>query len=40
MNVSPRADMAGAKQYGTKWLKALYRGYTDSSFTTYSAQPP
>ncbi|KAK0930467.1 hypothetical protein LTR29_016681 [Friedmanniomyces endolithicus] len=40
MNVSPRADMAGANQYGTKWLKALYRGYTDSSFTTYSEQPP
>ncbi|TKA76881.1 hypothetical protein B0A55_03207 [Friedmanniomyces simplex] len=39
MNVSPRADMAGANQYGTKWLKALYRGYTDSSFSTYSEQP-
>ncbi|KAK5742376.1 hypothetical protein LTR17_003388 [Elasticomyces elasticus] len=39
MNVSPRANMAGANQYGTKWLKALYRGYTDSSFTTYSEQP-
>ncbi|KAK3658498.1 hypothetical protein LTR56_001909 [Elasticomyces elasticus] len=39
MNVSPRANMAGSNQYGTKWLKALYRGYTDSSFTTYSEQP-
>jgi hypothetical protein len=25
--------------YGTKWLKALYRGYTDSSFSEYTAQP-
>ncbi|KAK0347742.1 hypothetical protein LTS02_009782 [Friedmanniomyces endolithicus] len=40
MNVSTRANMASANQYGTKWLKALYRGYTDSSFTTYSEQPP
>lgn len=32
--------MAGAVEYGTTWLKALYRGYTDSSFTTQSVQPP
>ena len=40
MNVSPRAEMTGANTYGTTWLKALYRGYTDSSFTQYSEQPP
>jgi FtsP/CotA-like multicopper oxidase with cupredoxin domain len=40
MNVSPRADLAGAKVFGTKWLKALYRGYTDQSFSQYSEQPP
>jgi len=32
--------MAGALEYGTTWLKALYRGYTDSSFTTRTVQPP
>lgn len=32
--------MSGALTYGTKWLKALYRGYTDASFTTLSPQPP
>jgi len=32
--------MSGALRYGTTWLKALYRGYTDSTFTEYSAQPP
>lgn len=37
---SPRAQNAGALQYGTKWLKALYRGYTDSSFSAYSQQDP
>lgn len=31
--------MAGANQYGTTWLKALYRGYTDATFTTRSEQP-
>ncbi|KAK4554557.1 hypothetical protein LTR86_008412 [Recurvomyces mirabilis] len=37
---SPRVTMSGALQYGTKWEKALYRGYTDSSFTNYTQQPP
>lgn len=37
---SPRAQAAGYIQYGTKWLKALYRGYTDDSFGEYSEQPP
>ncbi|KAI6875054.1 Cupredoxin [Hortaea werneckii] len=37
---SPRANMAGANTYGTKWLKALYRGYTDASFTELTEQPP
>ncbi|KAI6883316.1 Cupredoxin [Hortaea werneckii] len=37
---SPRANMAGANTYGTKWLKALYRGYTDASFTELTDQPP
>ena len=32
--------MSGALTYGTKWLKALYRGYTDATFTTQSPQPP
>ncbi len=36
---SPRAKSAGYLQYGTKWLKGLYRGYTDSSFSTQSEQP-
>lgn len=36
---SARAQFAGYTLYGTKWLKALYRGYTDSSFTEYTAQP-
>jgi hypothetical protein len=31
-NESARAQFAGYTQYGTKWLKALYRGYTDSHF--------
>lgn len=39
MDVSPRAKAAGANTFGTKWLKALYRGYTDESFTDYSEQP-
>ena len=37
---SPRAQAVGYLQYGTKWLKALYRGYTDSTFTRRSEQPP
>ncbi|KAK3678335.1 hypothetical protein LTR78_001632 [Recurvomyces mirabilis] len=36
---SPRVTMSGALQYGTKWEKALYRGYTDSSFTNHSQEP-
>ncbi|KAK0343622.1 hypothetical protein LTR02_017382 [Friedmanniomyces endolithicus] len=40
MSVSPRAQHAGAQEYGTRWLKALYRGYTNDSFTTYTQQPP
>lgn len=40
MDVSPRASSAGANQFGTNWLKALYRGYTDQSFSQYSEQPP
>lgn len=26
-------------EHGTKWLKALYRGYTSGSFDEYSEQP-
>lgn len=32
--------MAGALAYGTKWLKALYRGYTDATFTNLTPMPP
>lgn len=42
IDVSPRANTAGitAKgSLGTQWQKALYRGYTDASFTTPSPQP-
>lgn len=39
MGVSPRANSAGYNDFGTKWLKALYRGYTDESFSQYSEQP-
>jgi hypothetical protein len=39
MEASPRANMAGANAFGTKWLKALYRGYTDETFSEYSEQP-
>lgn len=37
---SPRAKSAGYLQFGTTWLKALYRGYTDATFTTRSQQAP
>lgn len=37
---SPRAKAAGATKFGTKWRKALYRGYTDDTFSNYTAQPP
>ena len=39
---SPRANITGITapgSLGTKWQKALYRGYTDASFTTLSPQP-
>jgi len=36
---SPRASEADANTYGTKWLKALYRGYTDASFDQRTPQP-
>jgi hypothetical protein len=39
MEASPRANMAGANAFGTKWLKALYRGYTNESFSQYTEQP-
>lgn len=39
-NVSPRAQMAGYVEAGTKWQKALYRGYTDATFSTLLPQPP
>lgn len=38
-NVSPRAQMAGYVEAGTKWEKALYRGYTDATFSTSLPQP-
>lgn len=37
MNVSPRAQ--DFIEFGTTYLKALYRGYTDSTFSTRSEQP-
>lgn len=40
LEASPRAQRAGALEHGTKWLKGLYRGYNDSSFTNLSPQPP
>lgn len=39
LDVSPRAKAAGVTRYGTRWTKAVYRGYTDSSFTMKSPQP-
>lgn len=39
-NLSPRAQNVGNVQYGQTWLKALYRGYTDATFTERSEQPP
>jgi len=38
LNLSPRAKAAGYTER-TKWEKALYRGYTDATFSEYSAQP-
>lgn len=39
-NLSPRAQAANYTEFGTKWQKAVYRGYTDSNFTTLAPQPP
>jgi hypothetical protein len=39
MDVSPRAKAAGTNKFGTRWLKALYRGYTNESFSEYDEQP-
>lgn len=42
LSVSPRARLAGYTApgtLGTKWQKALYRGYTDATFTTRTPQP-
>jgi len=42
LDVSPRANQAGytksAGSYGTSWEKALYRGYTDPSFSERTEQ--
>ncbi|KAK6430159.1 hypothetical protein LTR95_013688 [Oleoguttula sp. CCFEE 5521] len=40
MELSPRAQFSGQLKYRTKWEKALYRGYTDASFSEYTPQPP
>ncbi len=42
LSVSPRARLAGyiaPGSLGTKWQKAVYRGYTDATFTTRTPQP-
>lgn len=39
LHVSPRAKKAGVLEYGTKWTKAVYREYTDDSFTQKSPRP-
>jgi hypothetical protein len=39
INDSVRAQEAGYVSAGWKWEKAVYRGYTDSSFTQKTAQP-
>lgn len=39
LRYSPRAQSAGYTDYGTQWRKAVYRGYTDDSFTTKTTQP-
>jgi hypothetical protein len=39
LNDSSRARNAGYLQYGTVWTKALYRGYTDATFTQRTEQP-
>jgi FtsP/CotA-like multicopper oxidase with cupredoxin domain len=43
IDVSPRAYLAGYTAEGSlglRWQKALYREYTDASFTKLSTQPP
>ncbi|CAI9630513.1 hypothetical protein GT037_003415 [Alternaria burnsii] len=39
-NLSAKAQYSGYTHYGTKWLKALYRGYTNASFSERTLQPP
>ena len=42
LSVSPRARLAGytaLDSLGTKWQKAVYRGYTDVTFATRTPQP-
>ncbi|KAK4997832.1 hypothetical protein LTR66_002819 [Elasticomyces elasticus] len=39
LGASPRAQSAGYNQYGYTWQKALYRGYTDATFSTLLTQP-
>jgi manganese oxidase len=39
-NASLRAQMAGYVEAGTRWQKALYRGYVDATFSTPLPQPP
>lgn len=43
ISASPRAYLAGYTvpgSLGTKWAKAIYRGYTDATFNKLSPQPP
>lgn len=39
LNASPRVQHAGYTKYGTKWQKAVYRGYTDVTFSKKTSQP-
>jgi len=39
IGLSPRANRINLNKWGSKWQKALYRGYTDDTFSTYSEQP-
>ncbi|KAL1963548.1 hypothetical protein VTN77DRAFT_7993 [Rasamsonia byssochlamydoides] len=36
---SPRAQAANYTVFGTKWQKAVYRAYTDATFTVPAPQP-
>lgn len=38
IDVSPKANVSGYNMYGTKWKKAVYRGYTDATFTEETVQ--